>query len=439
MPTPLRAATIIGLQWGDEGKGKILDALAGESEVVVRYQGGGNAGHTVIVEGRKYVFHTVPTGVLYPEVTCVIGNGCVVDVVALRQEIEHLQGEGVDLGRLALSLRAHVVFPYHKALDEAREALRAGGGDSIGTTKRGIGPCYADKASRTGIRVADLYDPARFAERLRRALDEKNAMLSQLFRRPPLAYQPIHDATLEAAAALRPFVRDAAPEVQDALEAGKRVLFEGAQGVMLDIDHGTYPFVTSSNAGSSGVPAGAGVPPRAATHVLGVAKAYTTRVGAGPFPTELTDAVGERLRQEGGEYGATTGRPRRCGWLDLVQLRYAVRLTGTTGIVLTKLDTLAGFTPLKVAVGYRAGGQPVSVPPPDAADWEALEPVYEELEPLPAGIDYGKLRAWDELPPAALAYVRFIEERLGVPVVMVSTGPERSALIRRPGGEVFPE
>ncbi len=439
MPAP-RTATIIGLQWGDEGKGKVLDALGGEADVVVRYQGGGNAGHTVIAQGKKYVFHLIPTGVLYPDVTCVIGNGCVVDVIELKREIDGLRQQGIDLSRLKLSLRAHVVFPYHQALDEAREALRGGGGgQSIGTTKRGIGPCYADKASRTGIRVADLYDPARFAERLRRTLDEKNAVLSQLFRRPPLEYQPIHDAYLEAAAGLREFVADTSPLVLEALEQRQRVLFEGAQGVMLDIDHGTYPFVTSSNAGSAGVPAGAGVPPGAATQVLGVAKAYTTRVGAGPFPTELADGEGDRLREQGSEYGATTGRPRRCGWLDLVQLRYAVRLTGTTGLVLTKLDTLAGFGPLKVAVGYRAGEAEVKVPPPDAADYEGLQPVYEEMEGIPEGVDWSALRRWEDLPPQARSYIELIEQRLGVPVTLVSTGPEREALIRRPGGALFPE
>ncbi|MCO5168033.1 MAG: adenylosuccinate synthase [Planctomycetes bacterium] len=426
----MRSATVIGLQWGDEGKGKVIDAFASEADVVVRYQGGGNAGHTVIAKGVKYVFHHVPTGILYPKVTCVVGNGTVLDVGALQTELAELTKQGVDLSNLRLSSRAHVVMPYHRALDEAREQARGGTGQ-IGTTKRGIGPCYADKASRTGIRLADLYDPQRFAERLRRNLDEKNAILVHLFRRPPLAFEPIREACLDAAEALRPYVCDTARVAQDALAAGKRVMFEGAQGIMLDLDHGTYPFVTSSSASSAGVSSGAGVPPAAAGKVVGVAKAYTTRVGSGPFPTELLGEPGDRLRELGKEYGATTGRPRRCGWLDLVQLGEAVRLTGCAGIVLTKLDTLAGFGPLKVAVAYERGGKRHEGFPADEGGWEELTPVYEELPAIAA--DPGLLGATEEaqLPGEAREYVAFIERRLGVPVSVVSTGPQREALIRR--------
>jgi adenylosuccinate synthase len=291
-----KSATIIGLQWGDEGKGKVLDAVGGMADVVVRYQGGGNAGHTVVAKGKKYVFHLVPTGILYGDATCVIGNGTVVDVVALVGELEELTAQGVSLKNLVVSQRAHVVLPYHQALDEAREQGRGEDG-KIGTTKRGIGPCYADKASRTGLRVGDLYDAVRFPEQLRRNLDEKNAILVHLYRRQPLSYEQIFEATAAAAKALRPHVADAEPLVQRALLQGKRVLFEGAQGIMLDLDHGTYPYVTSSSASSAGVGPGAGVPPAAAGRVVGVSKAYTTRVGSGPFPTELL-----------GPEGASTGR-----------------------------------------------------------------------------------------------------------------------------------
>ena len=434
--TGFPTATIVGLQWGDEGKGKILDALASRCTMVVRYQGGGNAGHTVIAGGKKYVFHLIPTGILHDGVTCVVGNGTVVDVEALGQEIEQLNAQGIDLSRLKISARAHVVFAYHKALDEAREGFKTGQA-KIGTTKRGIGPCYADKAARTGIRIADLYNPERFSERLRRALDEKNAVLSQLFRCPPLEYAPIRDATLAAAEALRPYVTDTCPLVLDALDAGQKVLFEGAQGVMLDLDHGTYPFVTSSSASSAGVASGAGAPPSATGQVLGVLKAYTTRVGEGPFPTELEGEPGERLRTLGREFGATTGRPRRCGWLDLVQLRYAVRLTGTTDLVLTKLDALAGFGPLKVGVEYLRGGQPVPCPPADEDTWDELEVRYEELEGIPEGFDYAGAKRIGDLPEPARRYLRFIEERLGVPVSLLSTGPEREALVWRDGASVL--
>ena len=387
------SATIVGLQWGDEGKGKILDVLASNADLVARFQGGGNAGHTVVAGGTKYVFHLIPTGILHPDVTCVIGNGAVIDVVALQQEIQGLEELNVSLRGLKVASRAHVVFPYHKALDEAREIARTGA-DKIGTTKRGIGPCYADKASRTGIRIADLFDPKRFGERLRRALDEKNAVLTQLFRRAPLEFEPILRESLAAAAVLR-------------------------------------PFVTSSNTWAAGVSAGAGVPPKAVGRVLGITKAYTTRVGAGPFPTELSGEPGDRLREKGHEFGATTGRPRRCGWLDLPQLRYAVRLCGVDGIVLTKLDTLSGYGPLQVCVGYELAGEPIRTPPADADDWGSLRCSYEELTGIPADVDWSSIRSYDAFPAEAKAYVSYIEERLGVPVSMISIGPEREAIVQR--------
>jgi adenylosuccinate synthase len=424
------SATIVGLQWGDEGKGKVIDALGAEADVVVRFQGGGNAGHTVVVEGKRYVFHLIPTGILYPGVQCVVGNGCVVDVVALKDEIQGVAEQGIDLSGLKVSSRAHVVFPYHKELDEARESTRSGS-DKIGTTKRGIGPCYADKASRTGIRIGDLYDRDRFAERLRRVLDEKNAILTQLYRRQALEFAPVLEACLEAADALAPYVTDTSDVVLTALEAGKRVLFEGAQGIMLDVDHGTYPYVTSSNASAAGVPAGAGVPPAQVGKILGITKAYTTRVGAGPFPSELEGEAEEALRQAGHEFGATTGRPRRCGWLDLPQLRYAARLSGADRLVVTKLDTLAGFSPLEVVTAYEGpDGQRVETYRPDL-DPASLKPITETLPTIPAGFDYAGAERFEDLPEDARSYISFIEERVGVPVAYVSTGPQRSALIRR--------
>jgi len=426
------SATIVGLQWGDEGKGKVLDALAKQVRCVVRYQGGGNAGHTVIVGEEKFVFHHVPTGILYPGVKCVIGNGTVIDVEVLTGELSAARERGVDLSGLVISNRAHVVLPYHRALDDAREQARSKD-NKIGTTKRGIGPCYADKASRTGIRVADLYEPDTFAKRLRRNLDEKNAILHHLFGQAPLSYDEIYTRTLAAAESIRPYVGDGGQVARTALDAGAPVLFEGAQGVMLDLDHGTYPYVTSSSASSAGVASGAGVPPAAVGTVLGICKAYTTRVGSGPFPTELLDEQGERLRQLGHEFGATTGRPRRCGWLDLVQLRYACALTGAKRICLTKLDTLGGFGPLKVCVGYERGGQRVNTLPADGAGWDTLTPVYEELP----GFDGDELlgaTSPEQLPAAALDYVRFIEEQLGVKVSYISTGPQRSALVHMDEG-----
>jgi adenylosuccinate synthase len=424
------SAAVIGLQWGDEGKGKVIDALAREADLVVRYQGGANAGHTVHANGQKYVFHLVPTGALWPQAMSVIGPGVVVDAPALVGEIEELRAKGVS-GKLVVSQRCHVVMPYHKALDEAREGSHGKESGRIGTTKRGIGPCYADKASRIGIRIVDLSDEKRFCELLKRNLDEKNAILKHLYGRAELAFEPIRDRYLDAAAALRPYVGDASALVQGGLAQGKRVLFEGAQGAMLDLDHGTYPYVTSSSTLTDGISAGAGVPPTAVGRTLGVLKAYTTRVGEGPFPTELTGGLGDRLREAGGEYGATTGRPRRTGWLDLVQLGYAARLSGTTGLVLTKLDILAGLGTIKVCVAYDLHGARVSDLPASVGDLEAVKPIYEELpgfEGTLDGTDAGKF------PKAARDYLDFLEKRLGIPVAYISTGPGRDQLIQRGAG-----
>lgn len=426
------SATVLGLQWGDEGKGKVIDALAREAKLVVRYQGGANAGHTVHAEGKKYVFHLIPTGVLWPGVTSVIGNGVVVDAPALVAELDELRAQGVDAARtLVLSDRAHVVFPYHKALDEAREGSRDKDGGRIGTTKRGIGPCYADKASRIGIRVVDLYDVRRFPELLRRNLDEKNAILKHLYNRAPLEFEPIREQYSLAAQKLKPLVQDASVLVQKALAADERVLFEGAQGAMLDLDHGTYPFVTSSSTLTDGVSPGAGVPPASVGRTLGVLKAYTTRVGEGPSPSEIEGDQGKKLREAGGEYGATTGRPRRTGWLDLVQLRHAVALSGTHELVLTKLDVLAGMGPIKACVAYEHQGKKLDRVPADISVLEACRPVYEEVPGFQGPIDK---TSFERFPTEARRYIEFIEKRVGIPVSFISTGPERDAFIKRGSG-----
>lgn len=422
-------ATVIGLQWGDEGKGKVIDALAREAQLVVRYQGGANAGHTVHANGKKYVFHLIPVGVLWPGVRSVIGPGVVIDAPALVAEIDEVKSHGIDASKaLVVSDRAHVVFPYHKALDEAREGSRGKDGGRIGTTKRGIGPCYSDKASRIGIRVVDLYDDKRFGELLRRNLDEKNAILKHLYGRAPLEFDPIREQYAEAATRLRGFVQDGPAVVQEALAKGQRVLFEGAQGAMLDLDHGTYPFVTSSSTLTDGVAAGAGVPPASAGRTLGVIKAYTTRVGEGPFPSEIPGEHGQKLREAGGEYGATTGRPRRTGWLDLVQLRHAISLSGTHGLVLTKLDVLAGMGPIKVCTAYECRGKKVDRIPADVNMLEECTPILEELPGFDGALD--KV-SYERFPANAKSYIAYIEKQLGVPVDFISTGPERDAFIQR--------
>jgi adenylosuccinate synthase len=425
---------VVGLQWGDEGKGKVIDAVASTANLVVRYQGGANAGHTVHAGGKKYVFHLVPTGLLHPGVRGAIGPGVVVDAPALVAELDELEREGVPGAKtLLVSDRAHVVFPYHKSLDEAREgSSKSADSGRIGTTKRGIGPCYADKASRTGIRIADLYDRPRFERLLERNLAEKNAVLKHLYGHAPLDLAPIRERYLEAAERLKRHVGDVPAAAQEALARGEKVLFEGAQGVMLDLDHGTYPYVTSSSTGTDGIAAGAGVPPTAVRGAVGVLKAYTTRVGEGPFPSEIEGELGKKLRDAGGEYGATTGRPRRCGWLDLVQLRHAIALTGVNGLILTKLDVLAGMGEIKVCVAYEVDGKRHDRVPAELSALERAKPVLESFPGFPgAGFDGSK---WDDLPKGARAYIEEVEKRVGVPVLFISTGPERGQMIARRNG-----
>ncbi len=406
--------TIVGLQWGDEGKGKVLDVLAPNYDYVIRYQGGANAGHTVIVGDEKYVFHLIPSGILYNHITCVIGNGAVIDILTLCEEIKMLHDRGIEIGdRLKISNHAHVVMPYHKLLDEAREEVK--GSKKIGTTKRGIGPCYADKVARVGIRIEDLYNEERFDTLLQQNLVEKNAVLER-YGKQTQSFEDLKRTYDIASGLIKNCVADTQIMLQQAYRAGKKQLFEGAQGVMLDIDHGTYPYVTSSNTGAGNAANGAGLPPEATGRILGIVKAYTTRVGEGPFPTEQLNGSGEFLQREGNEFGATTGRPRRCGWLDLVQLKYAVELSGAKDIVLTKLDVLGGMKKIQVAVNY--GG----------LNWDNADPQYISFK----GFDKLQGNNWNDLPLEAKQYINYIEDFLRVRVLYVSVGPERNALIKNP-------
>jgi adenylosuccinate synthase len=422
---------ITGLQWGDEGKGKVIDALASEADMVVRFQGGANAGHTVWVEGQKYVLHLVPSGVLYPNKTCVIGSGVVVDLESFVEELDGLKAQGIDTSRIFLSDRAHIVFPFHKRLDEAREG--AAKDAAIGTTKRGIGPCYADKVSRIGLRVIELYDEKTFRLRLERLVKEKNAVLEHVYGAEPMAFDPIFERSLELAKRIKDQVCDTGLMLQQAIRRRERILFEGAQGVMLDVDHGTYPYVTSSSSSINGVSAGAGVPFTAVDSAIGVLKAYCTRVGDGPFPTEIHGEDGDALREAGGEYGATTGRPRRCGHLDLLQIRYAVNLCGVRGLALTKLDVLRGRKELKVCVAYKHGNELLTDFPSDTALLERCEPVYRSLPGF--DVDISNASGLQDMPAELRRYLDVIEANAGVPVILLSTGPQRSQLLHRGHGE----
>ncbi|HXG62223.1 MAG TPA: adenylosuccinate synthase [Planctomycetota bacterium] len=422
-----RTTCVVGVQWGDEGKGKIVDLLSHQADMVVRFQGGGNAGHTVVVDGEKFVLHLIPSGILHRS-TCVIANGVVVDLVQLLEEIDELRRRGVRVGRnLHLSDRAHVVMPYHKFLDKYSEA--GAGPQKIGTTQRGIGPCYADKAARKGIRVADLYNPPLFRELVCAFTEEKNKILAALYGAPPLDPARIVEEYSGYAERLKPFVTDTVELVNDAVDAGRRVLFEGAQGSLLDIDFGTYPYVTSSNSDACGISPGTGVPPRKIGAILGVAKAYCTRVGEGPFPTELRDALGERLREAGGEYGATTGRPRRCGWFDGVASRHAVRINGIEELAITKLDVLSGLDEIKFAVAYRCDGKTTDRMPSVTAELSRCEPVYETFKGW--SDDLSRVRRFEDLPRAAKIYLNFVERFLKVKVTLVSVGKDREKTIRR--------
>ena len=418
---------VVGVQWGDEGKGKVVDLLTREADVIVRFQGGNNAGHTLVVGGQKTIVRLIPSGVLHDGKVCVIGNGMVVNPEVLVEEIDTLQARGrlSDPEALKVSELAHLVMPYHKAIDLARERLRGAG--KIGTTGRGIGPTYEDKMARVGIRFVDLLDDDVFAEKLERNLAEKNVYLGTRLEEQPLDYQQIFDDTRRLRDRLGPYVADTSRYVHDALAAGRKVLFEGAQGTMLDVDHGTYPFVTSSNTLAGAVCTGAGIAPRHIDAVLGISKAYTTRVGGGPFPTEEHGPAGEKLRRDGGEFGTVTGRPRRCGWFDAVVVRTAARLSGLNGLALTKIDVLSGLSAIRVCTGYTHQGRRYDEVPAGAHLIQAATPVYEELpgwdEPLTA------IRSLDALPPNARAYVERVEALVGVPVRMISVGAGREETI----------
>jgi len=415
---------VLGAQWGDEGKGKIVDLLTPHFSIVGRYQGGHNAGHTVYVNGKKFILRLIPSGILHAGVTCVIGNGVVIDPQALFAEIDELTRAGVEVGdRILISDKAHLILPYHRDLDLLSEARR--GERKIGTTSRGIGPAYEDKIARRGIRVGDLADPQGLEQNIRDNVTARNRLVQD----NTMDWRPVLGELLKHAARMRPMIRDVSVLLTSEMKAGKSILFEGAQGTLLDIDHGTYPFVTSSNASVGGVCTGLGIPPKAIGQVLGVVKAYTTRVGEGPFPTELSGEMGNRLRESGSEYGAVTGRPRRCGWFDAVAVRYAARINGLDGLALTKLDVLDGLGEISICTAYRCGDRTLTEFPSDVRQLAACEPVYDTMPGWTtptAGV-----REFDRLPEAARKYIARLEDVSGVRSAIVSTGSERNDTILR--------
>ncbi len=423
----MNTIALVGAQWGDEGKGKVIDILAKSSDYVVRATGGSNAGHTVVSGGKTYKLHLIPSGILYPDTKNIIGNGVVVDPKVVLEEMDSLVKMGVSMKNLFIDLRAHVVLPYHKEIDELAE--KAKGKDAIGTTKRGIGPCYADKCDRIGIRVIDLINPETFAQKLKANLEFKNKIIVNVYGGKPLDYKSVLDEYNGYAKRLAPFACDTGVMLYDAIKANKRIVFEGAQGTLLDLDSGTYPFVTSSHPISGGFCAGAGVGPTAIKEVLGIAKSYTTRVGAGPFPTELDDEVGKHLLEVGKEFGVTTGRARRCGWLDAVILRIAVRINGLTSLAINKLDTLTGLKKLKIATHYMRDGKEVNDFPADISLLEGCTPVYEEFDGWTE--DISGCKSFDALPENAKKYILAIERLAGCKVSMIGVGPDHEQNINR--------
>ena len=418
---------IIGAQWGDEGKGKIVDLFAEDADIVVRFQGGNNAGHTLVVDGKTTVLHLIPSGALHPNKLCVIGNGVVVDPEVLLEEITALkeQGHFMDDAQLRISEEAHLIMPYHKAIDQARERLRGEG--MIGTTGRGIGPAYEDKVARVGIRLIDLLEEETFQEKLQRNIEEKNIYLKAILKEKTLDFNKLHDSYSVYRDKLKSYVTDTSLLLDREMRAGKQVLFEGAQGTLLDVDHGTYPFVTSSNTVAGGVCNGAGIGPRHIHQIIGISKAYTTRVGSGPFPTEVHGSDGETLKREGFEFGATTGRPRRCGWFDAVGLRHAVRMNGITGVALTKLDVLTGFKKIPICTDYRSSGKILHDFPASFKVMQNAQPVYEEMEGWEKPLD--GVRSFSGLPTQAQKYVRRLEEIIETEIILVSVGPGRDQTI----------
>ncbi|MBW2283332.1 MAG: adenylosuccinate synthase [Deltaproteobacteria bacterium] len=423
---------VVGTQWGDEGKGKVVDLLTAGADLVVRFQGGNNAGHTLVVGGKQFIFHIVPSGILYEDKKCLVGNGLVVDPEVLLEEIDKLTEAGIDVPpeRLSLSEKAHLIMDYHRAVDHAREAAK--GKDKIGTTGRGIGPCYEDKAARTGVRAVDLTEPETLKEKIETNLKEKNFYLEKFLNAAPLDAGAITDRYLQMAERLVPYITDVSMELALAVKAGKNILFEGAQGTHLDIDHGTYPFVTSSNPVAGAACAGAGIGPNQLHHVVGIVKAYTTRVGAGPFVTELLDETGDYIQEKGAEFGATTGRRRRCGWLDLVVVGDSVRLNGLDSLAITKLDVLTGLEKLNICVGYEIDGERISHRPASLKRLSRCKPVYKEMPGWSE--DITGARTPEQLPAAARDYLGAIEDIAGVPlsIVSVGAGREETIMLRDP-------
>jgi adenylosuccinate synthase len=420
---------IVGSQWGDEGKGKIVDLLGNDADIVARYQGGANAGHTIVIDGKQYVLHLIPSGMLSKNVQCVIGNGVVIDPVALMDEIDMLKEHDIDVsGRLFISHKAHLIMPYHKLLDQAAESKKTGG-NAIGTTGRGIGPCYIDKARRNGIRIVDLLDRKILAEKLRDNLKEKNDILKKIYGYEELDAEEIVRTYRDFDQTIDEYITDTTLFINEAIADGKKVIVEGAQGALLDLDHGTYPFVTSSNPTAGGACTGLGIPPTAIDKVIGVVKAYCTRVGNGPFPTELNDETGESLRATGAEFGATTGRARRCGWLDLVALKYSVMINGITDIALTKLDVLDHLAEINLCTEYKVDGKVLKSFPSDAKILQKVEPQYKTVKgwqkPLKG------IRDYNELPQETLDYFREIEEFTGARITIISNSPDRADTIIR--------
>ncbi len=423
---------IVGAQWGDEGKGKVVDIFTEFADDVVRFQGGNNAGHTLVVENEKIILHLIPSGILHPGKRCIIGNGVVLDPEVFIREVNNLKDKGklVDDSFLLLSESLHIIMPYHKRTDIAREAKS--GERKIGTTGRGIGPCYEDKIARRGIRLMDLLDKDRFAGKLKENLVEKNFFLEKFLGEEPFTFDEIFEQYNTFADTLRKYATDTAAVLHDDIKAGKKILFEGAQGTMLDIDHGTYPYVTSSSTCAGGACTGSGVSPRNINEIIGISKAYVTRVGSGPFPTELDDEDGERLRQAGHEYGSTTGRPRRCGWFDAPVVKYAVQMNGLTGIALTKLDVLSGFDKIKICTGYEYKGKLLKELPASMEIFQACRPVYEEM---PGWLsDIGGVKSLSALPLQAQNYIKRLEEILDCPIILVSLGAGRedTLLLKNP-------
>ena len=415
---------VVGVQWGDEGKGKIVHLLGKKADTVVRYQGGNNAGHTVIFDGKHFVLHLIPSGIFHPHVTCVIGNGVVIDPTALMSEIRQLEAAGINIhGRLLISHNAHLIMPYHKLLDTIREQGTA----KIGTTGRGIGPAYVDKVMRTGIKIVDLLDREVLVERITANVEEKNQFLTKVHGENTINVETLIRDYLEFDKQIDEYVTDTSLYLNQALKQGKKIIAEGAQGALLDVDHGTYPFVTSSNPTSGGACTGLGIPPTAVNSIVGVAKAYCTRVGNGPFPTELADATGERLRATGREYGATTGRPRRCGWFDAVAMRYSAMVNGIEKLAVTKLDVLDEFDEIRLCIGYEYAGRRLKTFPTDIKSLAHITPMYESFEgwktPLAAVKTYG------ELPTPARRYVKSLAHLSGTPLWMISVGPKRDQTI----------